>query len=165
MAFLRFPFFIVVLLLIVTLGYLIWYVRELGRARKEISAVFERVEGAYLSFIKKRMTLVMIEEERLEDKLDTIKAETIQVLRPEIESLWALIERDTYQNMRLQINPEVFVSARILIEKFSRANFSTLDEAQKQQYHDQLMMAFQDGIMADLTQRNLAFRTGEKFVP
>lgn len=165
MALLRFPFFIVILLLVTVMGYLIWYVRELGKARKEISSVFAGVESTYLAFIKKRLTLAMIEEQDMETGFEKIKAEAMQVMKPAIDSLWTLIEGDTFQNMRLNVTPEVFVSAKILVEKFSRTPSNSLSAEQRQQNHDQLLLAFQDGIMADLTQRTLAYKTGEKLTP
>ncbi|MEO1450474.1 MAG: hypothetical protein AAFV07_13165 [Bacteroidota bacterium] len=165
MGFLRFPFFIAILLLVVVMGYLIWYIRELGKARKEINMVFGQLEESYQQFVKKRLTLAMIEEQDLESGFEKIKGEAMQVLKPQIDSLISLVEAETFQNMRLQFKPRFFVSAKILVEKFSRTPSAGLSAEQQQQNRDQLRMAFQDGIMADLTQQSLALKTGEKLTP
>ncbi len=126
------------------------------KIKKHLRSLFKDMEKEYEKFIKQKLDFEIIKNENLNINSDELVSRALTILKPYIESLYALASsNEITQSLGLNIDSEhfknlYFVTERLLMHKLP---LTTLEK-------DELFQALEDALKADISKRLLQLKTG-----
>ena len=111
MGLLRSPFLLLLVIFIALIGVFLWFRRDIGRMVNHAKGLLKEIDDKYGSFVKKRITLSILEDRSMDDEVDEIIEEAMTVLRPEINDLIAHINATNVSGIKTNHKSPYFRSA------------------------------------------------------
>jgi hypothetical protein len=141
---------------------LYWFRRDLIRAERRTRHLLRELDEKYAGYVKRRLTLNFIQEEAPGNESETIKAESMRLLRPHLEALLAQIDAVQRKEVALDYDSDHFGNIVGLTASFlARPRRQPLQAEEREQF----FAAMASAIEADLADRILDLKTGEKLAP
>ncbi len=151
--------FILVIALVILIILLVKLLQDSSsshKIKKHLRSLFKDMEKEYKKFIHQKLDFEIIKNENLNINKDELVHNAITILKPYIESLYALASsNEVSQPLGINVESEhfknlYFVAERLLMQ---RLPLTTLDK-------DELFQALDDALTADISKRLLQLQTG-----
>jgi hypothetical protein len=129
-------------------------------AGRKAGDLLKGIDQKYEEFVNQYITHNIVNQDNFEIDKEELAHNALLVIKPEIESIIAHINANDYSDVPVKYNSKYFKNiarlAESLFEKRHKTHAIAISEIDEQK----LYVAFQDAIVADLTQRMLYLKNG-----
>ncbi len=128
-------------------------------ASKKAAQLLQIIDKKYVEFINKRISMSIISNDSVDFDTDSIIAETLVLLKPDIEGLIGLINSTSVSNINIQYLSEHFQSLTTITDSMFTASYRSKDKKLAKAEEQDYLQAFKDSIAADLSRRILDLKS------
>lgn len=133
---------------------------EAKKASKKAASLFKHIDTKYENFVEKSISYNILNKEKLKFDIDKLCFETMQLIKPEIQSLIALINSTSTDEVSLDYNSRHFNSVVSYAESFFTKSKKSKDKMLSKEDENKFYESFEDAITADLKTRALDLKSG-----
>jgi hypothetical protein len=150
------------IIIIAAFGAFFWlYYQQAQQAQRQAHGQIQELTERYQEFMRKRLTLSFVREEDWQQQKETLVQEAMEVMKPELDALAAMIGSSSYrfspQGQRVERFQNLMSIAEELLSKSRKPTAGRISE--------RLYAAFEDAMRADLSARWLDSQVGEQLSP
>ncbi|MDW3650490.1 MAG: hypothetical protein R8P61_25675 [Bacteroidia bacterium] len=150
-------FFVLIFAVALTAGaWLFWYFWEANRFRQGVNRLLAQLDLKYTDFVKKRITLSILEDKDSREEFSRISLEAERILKPDVEALYARLNSAPLTSASLKYHSPYFAAIIALIESRGGKYKQEGEMFSK----NELYQALKDAIDADLAKRELDYKVG-----